>query len=162
MVGGLDKLFEIITTGADISQFISLSKNIADEKLFAKILKNQDIIIGLLEKNNIKEIDIMKILKNLIQKAEDTLEEVEWYAEKAHQLKDEHRTLADTYIKIAEMHVQIYTMLHDRMVALINEQKGKGVEPPQAMMAIWEYEHEKLIKEMSEVKYLIDEYKKSY
>ena len=103
----------------------------------------------------------MKILKELIEKSEDTLDEVEWYAEKAHILKADHRPLADVYIKIAEEHIGIYGMLHDKMVALIEEEKRKGANPPAAMLAIWEYEHEKLVKEMSEAKYMIDEYKKS-
>ena len=55
----------------------------------------------------------MKILKDLIEKANDTMDEVEWYAEKAHHLRVEHKSLADTYIKVAEMHVDIYKMLHD-------------------------------------------------
>lgn len=104
----------------------------------------------------------MKILKDLIEKADDTLEEIEWYAEKAHHLKDEHRSLGDTYIKIAEMHVQIYNMLHERMVALINEHKNKGVPVPTAMQSIWDYQHEKLISEFSEAKFLVEEYKKTY
>lgn len=102
----------------------------------------------------------MKILKDLIEKADDTLEEIEWYAEKAMHLRTEHRALADCYIRIAEMHVNIYGMLHERMVALIDEEKRKGVEVPIGMEAIWEYEHEKLIKEFAEAKFLIDEYKK--
>lgn len=102
----------------------------------------------------------MKILKDLIEKADDTLEEIEWYAEKAMHLRSEQRALADCYIRIAEMHVNIYGMLHERMVALIDEKKRLGVEVPTAMQAIWEYEHEKLIKEFSEAKILIDEYKK--
>jgi hypothetical protein len=48
------------------------------------------------------------------------------------------------------------------MVALINEQKEKGVAVPPVMQAIWDYEHEKLVKEFSEAKYLVDEYKKAY
>jgi hypothetical protein len=158
MLFGLDKIFEILTTGADVSQFISLSKNIADEKLFKQILKNQDTILRLLE--NKKEIDYMKILKNLIDRAECTMEEVEWYAEKAHHLRTEHKSLADTYIKIAEMHVTIYNMLHEKIVALIEEEKQKGVQVPSAMQAIWDYEHEKLIKEFMEARILIEEYKK--
>ena len=102
----------------------------------------------------------MKILKNLIEKADDTMEEVEWYAEQAHHLRVEHKALADTYIKIAEMHVGIYNMLHDRMVALIEEEKKKGITPPAPMIAIWDYEHEKLVKEFAEAKYLIEEYKR--
>ena len=104
----------------------------------------------------------MKILKDLIEKADDTLEEIEFYAEKAHHLRTEHKELADTYIKIGDMHVEIYKMLHDRMVDLINEQRKTGTPPPASMLAIWEYEHEKLVKEFAEAKYLIDEYKKSY
>ena len=102
----------------------------------------------------------MKVLKDLIQKANETMDEIEWYAEKAHHLRVDHKSLADKYIKIAEMHVNIYTMLHDSMVELIDEQKRKGVEVPAAMQAIWDYEHEKLVKEFAEAKYLIEEYKK--
>ena len=60
----------------------------------------------------------MKVLKYLIQKANETMDEIEWYAEKAHHLRVDHKSLADKYIKIAEMHVNIYTMLHDSMVEL--------------------------------------------
>lgn len=102
----------------------------------------------------------MKILKDLIKKADDTLEEIEWYAEKAHHLRAEHKALADTYIKIAEMHITVYTMLHEKMINFIEEEKKKGTQIPIAMQAIWDYEHEKLIKEFSEAKYLIEEYKK--
>ena len=75
----------------------------------------------------------MKILKELIEKANDTMEEVEWYAEKAHHLRVDHKPLADTYIKIAEMHINIYGMLHERMVALIDEERKKGVSVPVVM-----------------------------
>lgn len=104
----------------------------------------------------------MKVLKDLVAKAHDTMDEVEWYAEKALHLKATHKELSETYIKIAEMHVDIYKHLHQRMVALIEEEKKKGISVPEPMMAIWEYEHEKLVKEFAEAKVLIDEYNKSY
>lgn len=103
----------------------------------------------------------MKILTDLIEKADDTLEEIEWYAKKATHLRTENKALADCYIKIAEMHINIYGMIHERMVALIDEEKRKGVEIPVGMKAIWQYEHEKLIKEFTEAKFLVDEYKKT-
>ena len=93
-------------------------------------------------------------------KANDPLEEVEWYAEKAPHLHSEHKAIADVYIKLAEMHINIYGMLHEKIVALIEEEKKKGTVVPPAMQAIWDYEHEKLIKEFAEAKYLIEEYKK--
>lgn len=156
----LDKIFELITIGADFSQFISLSKNIADEKLFAQLLANQQVMLKLLLE--IKGESSMKILTHLIEKAHDTMEEIEWYGEKALHYKAEHKSLADTYNKVADMHITIYDMLHKEMVNLIEEHKRMGHNPPPEMMAIWEYEHEKLIKEFKEAKTLVEEYKKSY
>jgi hypothetical protein len=104
----------------------------------------------------------MKILKDLISKADDTLEEIEWYAEKAYHLRADHKPLADAYIKVAELHIEVYRILHDRMVALIMDEKQKGVHVPPEMQAIWDYEHEKLVKEFNEAKYAIEEYKKAY
>lgn len=103
----------------------------------------------------------MKILKDLIAKADSTLEEIEWYAKEALILRNEHKELSDVYIKIAESHVSIYNMLHERMVFIIAE-KRKTETPPAVMLEIWNYEHEKLIKEFAEAKYLIEEYKKTY
>ena len=156
----LDRLFELVTIGADFSQFVSLSKNIADEKLFAQILSNQQKMINILLE--MKGDNLMKILTKMIDKANDTLEEVEWYAEKALHYKADNKSVADTYNKIADMHITIYDMLHKEMVNLIDEHKRMGHTPPPEMLAIWDYEHEKLIKEFAEAKTMVDEYKKSY
>ena len=104
----------------------------------------------------------MKILKDMIEKADDTLEEIEWYGEKALHYKTDHKSVADVYNKIADMHITIYDMLHKEMVALIDEYRRTGHTPPPEMLTIWDYEHEKLIKEFSEAKVMVDEYKKSY
>jgi hypothetical protein len=104
----------------------------------------------------------MRKLVNLIEKANDTMEEIEWYAEKAHHIRAEHKGLADVYIKIASMHIEIYDMLHGQMVEVIEEVKRKGTPPPPEMLAIWNYEHEKLVKEFAEAKFLVEDYKKSY
>ena len=104
----------------------------------------------------------MKILTNMIDKANDTLEEIEWYGEKALHYKADHKSVADVYNKIADMHITIYDMLHKEMVALIDEYRRTGHTPPPEMLAIWDYEHEKLIKEFAEAKTMVEEYKKSY
>lgn len=156
----LDKIFELITIGADFSQFVSLSKNIADEKLFDKILVNQQVMIKLLL--DIKGESVMKILTHLIEKAHDTMDEIEWYGEKAMHYKIDHKSLADTYNKVAEMHITIYDLLHKEMVNLIEEHKRMGHTPPPEMLAIWDYEHQKLVKEFAEAKTIVDEYKKTY
>lgn len=104
----------------------------------------------------------MRILKDMIDKAEDTMEEIEWYTEKALLLKQDKKQIADVYIKIAEIHISIYDMLHTQMVNLINEHKNAGHAVPAEMQAIWDYEHEKLVKHFAELKYMVEEYKKSY
>lgn len=104
----------------------------------------------------------MKILQDLIKKSDHTMGEIEKYAEKAHLLKDSNKHLADTYIKIAEMHITIYDMLHSEMVNIIEEYKRKGHEAPESMKAIWDYEHERLSSHFHELKFLVDDYKKTY
>ena len=104
----------------------------------------------------------MRILKDLIEHAEETLEEIEDYTIEAHHLRVEHKALADSYIKIAETHVEIYKILHERMVALIMEEKQKGAHVPPEMQAIWDYEHEKMVRRFGDVKVKIEEYKKTY
>ena len=104
----------------------------------------------------------MKILVDLIEKAHDTMEEIEWYAEKAHSIRVNHRELAETYIKISDMHVTIYGLLHERMVEIIEEEKRNGTQPQPEMLAIWNYEHDKLVRQFAEAKFLVEDYKKSY
>lgn len=102
----------------------------------------------------------MKMLTKLIEKAEDTLDEIEWYGEKALMYREENKALADVYNKIADMHINIYDMLHKQMVELIDQYKRNGATVPAEMSAIWNYEHEKLIKEFKDAKVLVDEYKR--
>ena len=103
----------------------------------------------------------MKILENVVEKMDDTLDEIEFYAEQAFLLRNEHKTLADTFIKVASMHLDIYKMLHDRVVEIIDEEKRKSV-PPSEMLAIWKYQHGRLVKRWNECKFLVDDFSKSY
>ena len=103
----------------------------------------------------------MKILKDLVAKMHDTLEEIEFYAREAYIIRATHKELADTYAKVGEMHVDIYRHLHQRAVAIIEEERKKGA-PPAAMLEIWNYEHGKLVDEFAEAKVMLDEYNKGY
>lgn len=103
----------------------------------------------------------MKILKDLVAKMHDTLDEIEFYAREAYIIRATHKDLADTYAKVGEMHVDIYRHLHQRAVAIIEEERKKGV-PPAAMLEIWNYEHGKLVDEFADAKVMLDEYNKGY
>jgi hypothetical protein len=100
----------------------------------------------------------MRVLGDVITKMHDTMDEVEYYAEKAIYLKPTYKDLADCFIKIAEMHITIYGMLHEEVVDLIADEKRKGVQPPPEMIAIWNYEHERLTKEFATVKAIVSSY----
>lgn len=99
----------------------------------------------------------MKIIVNLIGKMNDTLEEIFYYAEKAHAIHADFKNLSDVYIKIAEMHVDIYKQLHEQAVKLIAEERQNRVPTPD-----WNYEHENLVKNFSKAKFMIEEYHKQY
>ena len=104
----------------------------------------------------------MKVIQEVIDKMYDTIDEVEWYASKAHHLRHEHKTLADAYIKSAEAHIEIFKTLHETVVKLIAEQKEKGKMPTPEMQSIYDHEHQRLVSEFSKAKWLVEEYKKAY
>lgn len=93
---------------------------------------------------------------------DDTLDEIEFYGTQAHVLRATNKDLADTYEKVGEMHVEIYRMLHGRVVELIDAERKSGREPPKGMVEMWQYEHERLVKEFLSAKNALEEYKKSY
>ncbi len=102
----------------------------------------------------------MKIIAELIDKMEDTLEEAEWYGAMAMHYRAEHKALADTYAKSGDMHITMYGMLHDRVVALIEEEKKKGVEVPKEMQFYYEQMHKRLMERFTRAKFVLEEYKK--
>ena len=105
----------------------------------------------------------MEYLEFIVEKMGDTLDEIEEYAHAAHKAKGAgNKSLGDIYIKISEMHEEIYKMLHDKMVAMIAEEKGKGGDTPKAMDILFNFVHKHNIRRFTEAKYLVDEYKKSY
>ena len=101
----------------------------------------------------------MRILAELIEKMNDTMDEIEWYAEKAHAIRHEHKELADVYIKIANEHIEIYKMLHAEAIELIEDERRSGKTPSEAMLLAWQCMHERRVKDFAEVKYLVSEYK---
>lgn len=104
----------------------------------------------------------MRILKDLIEHAEETMEEAHDYIVEAHRIRHEHKALADTYAKAAEIHVELYKHLHDRMVAIITEHKEKGNAVPDSMQSMWDYRHGELVADFLEIRVMIEEYRKNY
>ena len=104
----------------------------------------------------------MKILEDFIERMDSTLEEAETYITKAHLYKNENKKVADAYANASETHLNLYMKMHETVVALINEERRKGVSVHVGMMEAWNLQHSILVKKFTKLKYLVDEYGKSY
>lgn len=102
----------------------------------------------------------MKVIKHLVEDIEEELEGAEHYAKLATQYKDEDRELADVYAKLANVELDHVNALHGQVVRIIKDWKAKsGEEPPAAMAAVWDYEHQRAIDKSAKIKILLDLYR---
>lgn len=102
----------------------------------------------------------MKLIKHMIEQMHEELEGAKEYIECAMNHKTDHPVIANMYYEMSLTEIAHFESLHKSVVSLIDEVKAKGEEPPIAMMAIYEYEHEKAIKEMTKIKIMQEMYKR--
>ncbi|MBR4894018.1 MAG: hypothetical protein IKZ36_02330 [Kiritimatiellae bacterium] len=89
--------------------------------------------------------------------AEDIREEIDGakhYAELAVKMKG--TMFAETYADMARQELGHVDKLHSMAVQMINEQRAKGVTPPAAMQAVWDWEHERMIDRVAHIKHILD------
>lgn len=103
----------------------------------------------------------MKEIKCLVDDIKDELEGAERYAKLALQYKHTDRQLADIYAKLAGVESEHVTVLHDQVVRLIKEHKEEGNDIPPAMQAVYDWEHEKMIDNLTRVRSIISMYRGS-
>lgn len=94
----------------------------------------------------------MKIIKRISDMIADELEGAEEYAKCAIKYKDDHPTLAKTFYDISTDEMRHVSLLHDEIVKLIETYRKEHGEPPAAMLAVYDYLHEKQIEEANEVR----------
>lgn len=97
----------------------------------------------------------MERIKNLAKQIEEELEDAEHYAKCAVKLKDENASDSSAYAEMARQEMGHAEKLHNMAVRLIEKQRQTGVAPPAAMLAVWEWEHEKMMDHMATVKLLL-------
>lgn len=103
----------------------------------------------------------MKEIKCLVEDIKDELEGAEHYAKRALQYKHTDRQLADVYAKLAGVESEHVSVLHDQVVRLIKEHKEEGNDVPPAMQAVYDWEHEKMIDNLTRVRSIISMYRGS-
>lgn len=101
----------------------------------------------------------MKYIKELIDHIYEEINDACEYANQAIGTRDKDKALGDTYINIAKEEMNHMNRLHEQVTRLIAEQKVKAQDTPQGMIEIYEWEHEKIIKEAAEVQVIIGLYK---
>lgn len=96
----------------------------------------------------------MKIIKELIEMIEEELEGAEHYAKCSLRYKHEHPVLANALYEISTQEMRHVTILHEEVVKLIKSHRESHGEPPVAMKAVYDWEHERIIEESNEIKML--------
>jgi Mn-containing catalase len=98
----------------------------------------------------------MKEIKWLVSRIHEELEDAETYAKCAAKYKDDDRELSNALYTIANEELGHMEKLHSQAVRLIKAYKAGGHEPPIAMQAVWDWEHDKMIEHTARVRSMLD------
>ena len=96
----------------------------------------------------------MVVIKELSEYIEDEIHDAEKYIKQALKYKDERPELARLYYSISLEEMEHMKKLHDAVAVIITEYRKTEGEPPAAMLAVYNYLHEKHINHAGEVKVL--------
>lgn len=101
----------------------------------------------------------MKVITMISDMIEEELEGAESYIEAAISMKESYPTVSKAFYDISVQEMNHVNTLHDEVVNIISEYRKTNGEPPKAMMAIYEYLHEKHIKKANKIKMYQEQYK---
>ena len=101
----------------------------------------------------------MKLIAKLVDRIGDEIDDAKLYAIMATEIKESHPGLAHVLYTISGQEDAHQAALHAEVVKIIEQYRKEHGEPPAAMMAVYEYEHRKMIEKMAEARRYQDIYK---
>ena len=94
----------------------------------------------------------MKVITMLCERIDDEICDARFYAKKAIKYENEYPELANALHDLAAQEMDHMSILHKHVVRLIEAYRAKHGEPPENMMAVYNYLHERSIKKAADVK----------
>ena len=103
----------------------------------------------------------MQIIQNLSDMIEDEISDAEKYARRALDHKADRPKLAELFSRLSAEELNHMSLLHGAVAEIIAEYRREHGDPPEAMMALYNYLNKKQIDRAAQVKALQAMYKES-
>lgn len=94
----------------------------------------------------------MKIIEKLSKMIEEELHDAEKYARCANRWKTENQDLAQLFFRLSNEEMEHMNLLHNMVVQIIQEYRRTQGDPPERMLAVYDYLHEKQMKHATKIK----------
>lgn len=101
----------------------------------------------------------MRIIEKLSDRISEEIEDAKTYMKLALELRDEYPEAARILYTISMQEMEHMRMLHEGVANIIAKYKAEKGEPPEKMMIIYNYLHEKQIEDAAEAKVMQSMYK---
>ena len=101
----------------------------------------------------------MKLIQQIAEMIEEEGDGACHYAKEAVKHKEDDPELARTFYEIAGVELQHVNMLHEQVTRIIEHHRKEHGEPPAAMLAVYNYLHEKQIEKVNKVKHYLAMYR---